>query len=377
MSPEEIDANQLQINSAVEAISRIANTTTFAGRPLLDGSLDYVTSGVAASAITSLQINRASFGTHAFIPVQVDVTQSAQQAALYFLASNTGTSAITIEVKGSNGVATVVLGSASPASAIVRAINNQSDVTGAVAEYINSAAPASGVVIHSFDYGSDVMVSVKAISGGPFVLKDQIVGGVTRDADFGQDAEATINGHLSTGRGLQLVMNTSELEMTLRLADTFGVGSTSFAITGGGALFQLGPAVNTNQQVNIGVQSVAASRLGNPIVGYLNQIVEGGEYSLRKPNGPHQAGLIISQAIKQVSGLRGRLGSFERNTLDTNVNALNITMENLTSAESVIRDADFAQETANLSRAQILQQAGTAMVAQANQLPQGVLALLR
>jgi flagellin len=376
MSPEEIDANQLQINSAVEAISRIANTTTFAGRPLLDGSLDYVTSGVHASAITALQINRASFGTHDYIPVQVDVTQSAQQAALYFLASNTATSAITIEVKGSNGVATVVLGSASPTSAIVRAINNQSDVTGVIAEYINSAAPASGVVIHSFDYGSDVIVSVKAISGGAFVLQDLPVGGVTRDADTGQDAEATINGHLSTGRGLNLVMNTSELEMTLRLADDFGIGSTDFAITGGGALFQLGPSVNTNQQVNIGIQSVAASRLGDPIVGYLNQIVEGGQYALRKPNGPHQAGLIVNQAIKQVSGLRGRLGSFERNTLDTNVNALNITMENLTSAESVIRDADFAQETANLTRSQILVQAGTSVLSIANTTPQSVLSLL-
>jgi flagellin len=83
MSPDEISANQLQIDSAVEAITRIANTTTFAGLRLLDGSLDYVTSGVHASQIGSLQIHRANFGTQNFIPVNIDVTQSAKQAALY------------------------------------------------------------------------------------------------------------------------------------------------------------------------------------------------------------------------------------------------------------------------------------------------------
>jgi flagellin len=62
---------------------------------------------------------------------------------------------------------------------------------------------------------------------------------------------------------------------------------------------------------------------------------------------------------------------------EATIQNLNISSENLTASRSRIQDADFATETANLSRAQILQQAGTAMVAQANQLPQGVLALLR
>ncbi len=84
----------------------------------------------------------------------------------------------------------------------------------------------------------------------------------------------------------------------------------------------------------------------------------------------------MDEAIRQVSVLRGRLGAFERNTLDTNVNALNITMENLTSAESNIRDANFAEETANMTRSQILVQAGTSVLAMANSTPQNVLSLL-
>ena len=85
---------------------------------------------------------------------------------------------------------------------------------------------------------------------------------------------------------------------------------------------------------------------------------------------------IVKEAIRQVSVLRGRLGAFERNTLDANVSQLGITMENLMAAESSIRDADFAVETANLTRSQVLVASGGAVLAIANQTPQMVLQLL-
>jgi flagellin len=84
----------------------------------------------------------------------------------------------------------------------------------------------------------------------------------------------------------------------------------------------------------------------------------------------------IDAALTQVNSARGAMGAYQ-NRFTSVVNNLQSTAENLTAARSRVQDADFAQETASLSRAQILQQAGTAMVAQANQLPQGVLALLR
>ena len=90
-----------------------------------------------------------------------------------------------------------------------------------------------------------------------------------------------------------------------------------------------------------------------------------------------QASRIIERAISQVAVLRGRLGAFEKNTLDTNVNSLQVALENVTSSESDIRDADFAAETANLTRAQILTQAGTSVLATANSTPQSVLKLLQ
>jgi flagellin len=200
--------------------------------------------------------------------------------------------------------------------------------------------------------------------------------GNAKQRTIGQDAVATINGALTVGDGRNLKINTTTLDLELTLDKAFGIGQESFAITGGGALFQLGPAVNFNQQVNIGIQSVAASKLGDFETGFLNDIVTGGASTL--VGGDTQAASrIIEKAIRQVSVLRGRLGAFEKNTLDTNVNSLSVALENVTSSESSIRDADFAKETSALTRAQILTQAGTSVLSTANSTPQNVLSLLR
>jgi flagellin len=84
----------------------------------------------------------------------------------------------------------------------------------------------------------------------------------------------------------------------------------------------------------------------------------------------------VDAAIGAVASQRAKFGALQ-SRFETTIASLNTTSENLSASRSRVQDADFAVETANLSRAQILQQAGTAMVAQANQLPQGVLALLR
>ena len=86
---------------------------------------------------------------------------------------------------------------------------------------------------------------------------------------------------------------------------------------------------------------------------------------------------IVDEVTNKITSLRGRLGAFQRTTLDTNIEALSDTLVNITEAESLIRDADFAAETAALTRAQILVQSGTSVLAIANSSPQNVLALLR
>src|SRR5262249_11524651 len=104
--------------------------------------------------------------------------------------------------------------------------------------------------------------------------------------------------------------------------------------------------------------------------------VTGGAASIVSGNG-EQASKIIDAATAQVTGLQGRLGAFEKNTLQTNSASLQIALENVTSSESQIQDTDFASETSNLTRAQILVQAGTSILATANNTPQTVLSLLQ
>jgi flagellin len=84
----------------------------------------------------------------------------------------------------------------------------------------------------------------------------------------------------------------------------------------------------------------------------------------------------VDSSIAVISSQRAKFGALQ-SRFETTISSLNTTSENLSASRSRIQDADFAMETANLSRTQILQQAGTAMVAQANQLPQSVLQLLK
>jgi flagellin len=372
MSADEIKANQLQLDSAVQSITRISETTTFAGLHLIDGSLDYLTSGLNSSAIKSLNISQANFGANADLPVQVNVLTSARQANLEFTASSIGTS-VTLEISGNNGTQTLTFTSGTAASAIAYAINTVSDSTGVKAIETNPATAASGITFSSDGFGSSSFVSVQA-QKGTFATQDTL--GNSSMRVVGRDAVATVNGALTVGNGLDLKLNTSSLDMDLTLSKTFGAGRTNFAITGGGALFQLGAQVSSNQQVSIGIHSVAANKLGNGDVGFLSDVVTGGASSLVSGNAA-AASKIIDAAISEVSIYRGRLGAFQQSTLNTNISSLGIALENVTSANSSIADADFAAETANLTRAQILVQAGTSVLSTANSSPQTVLSLLK
>jgi flagellin len=370
LSPDEIAANQLQVDSAVQSITRISNTTTFAGLQLINGNLGYITSGVDTTKIDALTVSQANFGTNPNVPVNVNVLTSARTAALEYTASNISTS-VTLNITGNQGAQTLTFTSGTSASAIAYAVNSISDSTGVTAK-LTGPTVASGLTFSSAGFGSQNFVSVTAQKGS-FATVD--LAGNAKTRAVGQDAVATINGALTTGNGLDLKVNTSSLDLNLTLDKSVGLGSTSFAITGGGALFQLGPQVTSGQQISIGIQSVAASQLGDSTSGFLNDIVTGGSSTLV---GGQSAGAskIVEEAITQVASLSGRLGAFAADTLNTNVNSLNVALENVTASNSQIADANFAAETANLTRAQILTQAGTSVLSTANSTPQEVLKLL-
>lgn len=389
VSEEEIEANQLEIDSAIESITRISNTASFAGLQLLNGNLEYTTSAVDAADIDGVRVNGAQFGPSGLINVDVEIVDPAETASL-FLDGNSGTpgvltSAVTMEIAGSLGVQSISFASGTAMSAVAAAVNTLSETTGVTASLVDAANQTSGLVFNSTDYGSDSFVSVRQIGSNATdfnVLDAQ--GGTATQRDNGVDVTAVINGVLATGDGLDVSLKTPSLSVDLNLDQSFATAapntSSAFTITGGGAQFQLGPSISATQSVGLGIQSVAATRIGGSDVGgvryFLDSIASGKDNSLVSGNYA-EASDILDQAITEISVMRGRLGAFERNTLQTNVRSLQIGLENITASESKIRDTDFAAETAKLTRAQILNQAGTSVLATANSSAQNVLALLQ
>ncbi|NQT39020.1 MAG: hypothetical protein HQ581_16095, partial [Planctomycetes bacterium] len=232
----------------------------------------------------------------------------------------------------------------------------------------NDVVGTGGLDIKSNDYGTSKFVSVKALSG-TFVTVD--AADVAKERDYGADASVRINGIGAIADGLDIKLNTSVLDLGFRLDSTFAAGtSTSFSITSGGAQFQLGPDVVSTQQARIAIQSMSTAVLGG-VNGRLYQLRSGQSFDLTTDT--TSAAKVVDQAITKVTGLRGRLGAFQKTTLDVNIATLADTLENLIAAESAIRDADFAAESAALTRAQILVQSGVSVLSIANQHPQNVL----
>jgi flagellin len=401
VSDEEIAANQLQVDSAIESITRIANATNFGGLKLLNGDLEYVLSGVDSTELTKATVHAASFGDNSTVPVSVEVLGSAQHAQLYMqgdadIASGGAiVSSFTMELAGTEGVTSLSFVSGTMMSSIVAAINQLAGATGVSAVLANGADQASGLVLLSREHGSDAFVSVDTLGSGGEDLAFYAADGwstangaavdVTTDVtrDIGQDVSAIVNGQLATGKGLDISLDAPTLALSLSLESTFAAtisGTASeFTVTGGGSVFQLGPEVSHNQQESLGLQSVTATHLGGTLINgnlvFLNDLQSGGAFDLDSGS-LSNASSILEEAIDEIAVLRGRLGSFERNTLQTNVRSMQAALENVTASESAIRDTDFAVETSNLSRAQILTQAGTSVLAIANTNAQTVLQLL-
>lgn len=420
LSNEERDANQLQVDSILQTIDRIASATSFQGKKLLNGSLDYVTSNVAG-AVDSFKVNAAKLGFKDTLDVDVIVTASAQVGGFvlsFGAAAPTGgidlaaaSSQFIIEITGSLGSRELSFASGTSINDISSAINSFTDVTG-----VKAVTSTNGSLrLETSDFGDDHFVSVKVIddggsagngvynlSAGSTLIADTSSASAfntitTKLTDFGQDVKATVNGIVATTRGTQVSINTDFLDVEIDLGwDTGGgtanaaiVGSLdAFKIVGGGADFQLAPDVNIVGKVGIGIGNIAVRELGTSTVEVndgsggtttqtysLSDMIAGQDLNLSDGNvGAAQE--VIDKAIREVSSLRGRLGAFQANTVGATIRSLNVSLENTSAAESVIRDADFAVETAELTRSQILVQAAQTTLGLANTQPQAALQLL-
>ncbi|KAA0133342.1 hypothetical protein FYZ48_23515 [Gimesia chilikensis] len=500
LSQDEIEANQLQIDTALSAINRISANTSFAGDKLIDGSKAFRTQASATDAakLSDYQVNEAVFGTSSTITLDATVVTAATQASLDYSAVDGGlASATTIEVGGKSGSQVLFLGASSSLDNVKDAVNGVSDITGVTATKTNKVASnlsfnnanatnsgltftdartsdsvlgdtgqnirvqfvdpsansasanitfnntntditivvslgtlangdissnassiktlldgnadvnalistaaegdGSGVVeaeaaaalsggtnayltFSAANYGADEFVDVNVLNGS-FDTVDNITDGNALKRAIGSDIVTRINGQVAQGSGLTANIRSQQLDASFSFTSAANVAdnTASLTITGGGSLFQIGQDVSAAGQIGIGIEAVNTARLGG-VSGKLFEIGSGGGKSLLDV-GPSVPGSdlvnIIEESINRVSTLRGRLGAVQKNVIETNVSSLGVALENISEARSQIVDTDFAVETANMTKAQILNQAGISVLSIANQNPQQVLSLLR
>ncbi|MEM1354833.1 MAG: flagellin [Planctomycetota bacterium] len=394
LSQEEKEANQLQIDNILSTIDRIASTTSFQGTKLLNGSFDFQVSSVATT-VDDITINDAKIGSDN-VAVKALITQSAQQGALFLslggpLDLTSAVSAFVFELGGAEGTKEFSFGSGTTLADIATSINSFKEVTG-----VSAVASGTFIELKSTDFGSDEFVSFKvnnlggqaglvytASAGDVDALNTSTALAATTDTrDSGQDVAGTINGIQGAGSGKNLKVASEALSVEIELTDAGAQALASInaaTIYGGGAKFNLGAEVNLNNQVQLGIQDVSARNLGrstpDATTYYLNDLGSGGD--LNVVDGElNDAQTVIDQAVTEIAELRGRLGAFQKNVVGSTLNSLGVALENISAAESSIRDTDFAKETAELARSQVLVAAGTSVLQIANNQGQNVLNLL-
>ena len=377
LSPEEKKANQLQIDSILQTVDRVASATSFQGLRLLNGNLDYVTDNVNAN-VDAFKVNGAKLDLNDTRDVEIVVTGSAQVAGFFLsfggatlnlggaLATDGANSSFVLEVAGAKGSREFTFSSGTSLTTVVKAINSFTDVTGAQA-----VASGTGVNVKSVGFGSDQFVTVRVTNDG--IINSAVAqaglysfeaantnaalttgqtlfsAANNKTTDKGLDVSATINGIQATTTGTIARINTDflDVEIDLKTGTTSGVEAqrlgavNAFRITGGGADFQLAPQVDITGKVSIGIGDFAVRNIGRA------RIVSGGTTSvnflsdlsagraLNVVTGDLSgAQEVVAEAIKDVTSLRGRLGAFQRNVIGSTIRSLGVSLENTTAAES-------------------------------------------
>ncbi|WP_245988777.1 flagellin, partial [Tepidicella xavieri] len=358
-------ALQAEVAQLVGEISRIAESTNFNGLKLLDGSYKNQNYQVGANAGDTISISVADSRAAA---LGATTLASVADAADERIASNVAVSgALTI-----NGVAIDTSGLANgDISGLIGRINDQSSATGVTA----ARATVTQAVIASTDLGAGESGAIR-LNGTAISINDTQGASpaalVARINEF--STQTGVTAEVLAGNNIRF---TSSIGADIVIQD-YGT-NTVFGDVTTESTFVAGIELRTRAGGTITAAGAVAGSLYAASTG-----ANAGEANTYTVNGlsvttvenANNAIKAVDFALQSVNSARADLGAVQ-NRFNAVVANLQVNAENLSASRSRIQDADFAAETAALSRAQILQQAGTAMVAQANQLPQGVLALLR
>ncbi|MBF0280383.1 MAG: flagellin [SAR324 cluster bacterium] len=371
-------ADQAEIANALKTIDRISEVSQFGTKRLLDGSrgANGVTNGEGLQFVTAGSDTRTSPVEGYAVRIDQVATKSMAQ----------GETALTQEMVDAGETFTVSEGGKTVSFTTIAG----ESVTSNLNEFevkINDAGlnvdllrqedgETATIGIQHKEYGSEFGFSVASSTAG--VLSK--VGDVTDAAISGVDVRGTINGEEALGRGQVLTGKSNSPNVKdLSVRYTGSEATPEDQIAGTVSVFQnslqFQVGANEGQTVAVSLRNMATRALSqglNTESGYQSL----SEIDVTSFQGAQDAILMVDKAIEQTTGERGKLGAFQKNTLQSNLNNLRVSAENLTAAESTIRDSDMAMEMADFTRNQIMLQTSTAMLAQANQKEQVVLTLL-
>ena len=376
-----------EVGQLVAELDRIAKTTEFNGQKLIDGSFGTAQFQVGANANQVIVAATANMRTNVFGNNQVVAGGTGAAAATF---SSNGVSAGTLAVNGFVGSANVAVASNATATAIadkVNAVRADTGVTASARTELSLSFGSAGA------YSLTLQSDNTDVQGVSFSLS-------AKDTADGLSAAVSAINEKSAKTGVTAALSSDGTKILLTNPTGNDIQVSDTAAISNAAAVTVQKLNDTGGTVGAAITLTADTAADNALVsGYVtfdseksftvtptttNAIATGSASTLKKVSDldvttfakSTEALKTVDSALAFINGERAKLGALQ-SRFETAISALNITSENLSASRARILDADFAMETANLSRAQILQQAGTAMVAQANQIPQGVLQLLK
>src|SRR5471032_769556 len=385
-SSSDRQALQTEAGQLSSELNRIAQTTSFNGQTLLDGTMGTANFQVGADANQLISANGANFLTNTYGNNRVQSDAVAVKAT-----TNVATLATAITVNGKLGSATVATDATKDsAKSIAAAINQKTGSTGVTA---TAKTEANLGLTSGQSYSFQIASDNAATAGTNPVTVSFTVGTGSAATDYAAGINAINAQSAKTGVTAQFDSTNGGIKLTNANGADIGVKDNATAgsplgvssYTAAGGLTASFAGANATSVVNGTItydsdSSFAVTDAGSGLLttaaGAASKLQSVADIDLTTFDGAQKALKITDAALSTVNSQRAQYGALQ-SRFSSAISNLASTTENLSSSRSRIVDTDFASETANLTRGQILQQAGTAMLAQANSLPNGVLSLLR
>jgi flagellin len=383
-------ALQGEVAQLQQELNRISDTTSFGGRKILDGSFGSQSFQVGANAYETISVSIGSAATDRIginrFTTDGGAAQASASGAAFSATSGSayGSASFNISSKLSDGDVAISGAASGSASEVARAINAKSDETGVTANARTVATlggiTASGTVSFNLSGLTSKSLETEAATVSAVVtdttsltsLADAINRETGKTGISAVSKGDTIELVSSRGDAIQITNYAGSGGATLQAKSFDGeddVGTAATIVAGGGARADGQVQLEAADAFQVTGMSGGLGADGFSELDAVNTI------DISSATGAQDALGIINGAISNIDSQRAQLGAVQNRFENTISNLQNIA-ENSSAARSRIRDTDFAAETSELTKNQILQQAGTAILSQANQLPQAVLSLL-